>query len=342
MNRLFAPGAKSTRILVIIGFALMLASPAMLIWASKAQLPSTDEGMSAAELQKLRAETRFIASRVLPDAHARPSELSPFGGKYLNPRLAKGDARGTIRTPLGDMRPDNPELLLADVPANLRFAPGDLVKTDRGAIAKDGGLHYIMLDEAAISRSSVDSLLDGIQQHARIVGNLPNATLMVYGDHGQIRAVSEMPGVKAILPVEPALKIAPDTGVRPRLSRKDADSRDLTIEAYLVPGVDKAAARAKIEAIPGVRDVTDYSLDGRGLLMKVHFSALPQVARVRELMNLQEQHDFTETNSESSATVQMGASTDGRQIRPFDDAGVDGGGIDTNADGQRINDGSDT
>ncbi|HXH28635.1 MAG TPA: thrombospondin type 3 repeat-containing protein [Candidatus Polarisedimenticolia bacterium] len=38
----------------------------------------------------------------------------------------------------------------------------------------------------------------------------------------------------------------------------------------------------------------------------------------------------------------MGASTDGRQIRPFDDAGVDGGGIDTNADGQRINDGSDT
>ena len=37
MNALFAPGAKRTRILVAFGLTLLLAMPAVLIWAQKAQ-----------------------------------------------------------------------------------------------------------------------------------------------------------------------------------------------------------------------------------------------------------------------------------------------------------------
>jgi Thrombospondin type 3 repeat len=340
MNRLFAPGAKCTRILVIIGFVLMLASPAMLIWASKAPMPSSTEGMTAAQIQELQAETRFIASRILPEGHARPVELSPFGGKYLNPRLQEGDARGFIRTSLGDLRPDRPDLLLGDVPAALRMTPAEVVKTERGSYAREGGLHYVMLSDEAIS-SSFDSTMDDIQKHVRVVGFLPNATLMVYGEPGQIRALSEHPAVKSILPVEPALKIAPDTGVRPLISRSEAGRPDLLMEVYLVPGVDKAAARARIEAIKGVSEVTDYTLDGQGLLMRVHFSALPKVAHLRDVLNLQESRDYMETNSDSAPTIQMGDSYDGFYVRPFDEAGVDGGGIDTNGDGRRINNGSD-
>jgi len=51
MNALFAPGAKRTRFLVAFGLTLLLATPAMMIWASKAQFVDTPGSENQLEQQ---------------------------------------------------------------------------------------------------------------------------------------------------------------------------------------------------------------------------------------------------------------------------------------------------
>src|SRR4029079_16091064 len=89
MNALFAPGAKRNRIIVACGLSLLLASPAVMLWASKTQ--RNDFGEDAYELRHAQDEARRLSTIALPEAALPPAEFSPFGGA-LQPRRLNGPA----------------------------------------------------------------------------------------------------------------------------------------------------------------------------------------------------------------------------------------------------------
>ncbi|HEX9426728.1 MAG TPA: hypothetical protein VGA64_03005, partial [Candidatus Polarisedimenticolia bacterium] len=149
MNALFAPGAKRYRLLVAFGVAILLASPVMLIWASREQPKVPVSFME----ELTRSQARLHATAEFPAGHERPVELSPFGDKFKEPRLAK-DPSGLLLTPLGHLRPQDPEALLRDLPANLRHQANELIKTDRGKATE--GLNLVMLDRKAVAADGID------------------------------------------------------------------------------------------------------------------------------------------------------------------------------------------
>ena len=63
--------------LIILGLCLVLAGPAMLLWASRAPVALPDGGDLAAQMEQLEVER--IAHAQLPHATLRPEGFSPFG-----------------------------------------------------------------------------------------------------------------------------------------------------------------------------------------------------------------------------------------------------------------------
>ena len=78
MNALFAPGAKRNRFLVAFGLTLLLAAPAMMLWAGKAQLVDNGGDDSLMEQRLLRDEARRLSGVALPEATFPPAEFSPL------------------------------------------------------------------------------------------------------------------------------------------------------------------------------------------------------------------------------------------------------------------------
>ncbi|MBI4169058.1 MAG: S8 family serine peptidase, partial [Acidobacteria bacterium] len=256
------------------------------------------------------------------------------------PRWKTGDTTGLLPTSLGHLDPQHPDALLKDVPPRLLFKPGEVVELERGALV--AGLNYVMLRPEATATRPLLALHERIQRQARIIGYLDHATFQVYVDAERIGDLAKNDDIAVFHPMHPAYKVALDTGARPLLAMERAVDPVLRLEVYAVPGTDAALLRDRLEREPGVRDVLDYPLDGLVFLVRAHHAAIPALARLREVLYLQEQHEFVTSNAENTPTMQVGSFEDGLGIRPFDDRGVDGGGIDTNGDGQRVNNGTDT
>jgi hypothetical protein len=107
-----------------------------------------------------------------------------------------------------------------------------------------------------------------------------------------------------------------------------------------VPGRLDDTLRQRIERLPGVSELTVEPFDA-GITARLSTEALARIARLPEVLRVEPVRDVMALNMENAPTMQMGSAEDGLLIRPFDLAGVDGGGIDTSGDGRRINDGSD-
>jgi hypothetical protein len=342
MNRLFVSSDRSTRRLVTFGLALLLAGPALLLWASRPQLTTGPVLNDEAALHEefLRQDTLRFESMVRPAATARPEEVAPFGGRFDFPRVVEGSTAGMILTNLGHVRARDPHALLQDVPAQLQFRPGELLKLRQGD-AVDGGLNYVSLSRQALAGRPAEEILGSIQRVGRIVGYLPDATLMVYLERGRAKELESIAEVDAVLAVHPAFKLDRLIGRRPLIERARATSRDLQLEVAVIPGAERAEMMESLRGVRGVRSVVEHGFDGSAYMLKAHFTALADIARLPKVLHVQETLEFMTNNWENAPTLMVGANDESIGIRPFDDAGVDGGGIDTNGDGRRINNGTD-
>ncbi|HKQ97299.1 MAG TPA: S8 family serine peptidase, partial [Candidatus Polarisedimenticolia bacterium] len=171
--------------------------------------------------------------------------------------------------------------------------------------------------------------------------SLPDAVFVVWVEAPQIGALLADPAVAHVRALEPAHRISPDLGALPRISRHEAARPDLLARITIVPGLDGPEVARRIESLPGVTEVTP-DLFGGGYQARIDYRRVVALARFDEVFWIEPVYDYLLANAEGVPTVQMGSAEDGELRRPFDDAGVDGGGIDTNGDGRRINDGSDT
>ncbi|PYS95683.1 MAG: hypothetical protein DMF50_07715, partial [Acidobacteria bacterium] len=346
MNALFAPGAKWNRLLVAAGLALLVASPAMLLWASRPARQDGSQGMAASvelAFQQHDARLEEKLDSASPTLTERPDGLSPLGRQFLQPSLnGQGNKKGLLLTNLGHLDAKSPQGLLGRVPPGLLLQPNEVSATSCGSVAS--GLNYLRLNQDAIARESLGAVLDRVQKGgAKIIGTLPEAWLQVFGERGAMVALGKSGDVAACVPGHPAFKLAPDIGVRPLIEKNRALASTLLLEIYGIAGVtDGKSLRQEIESVKGVSEVTAYGVDNLGFLAKVDHRAVSDLARLRHVGGIQEHGEFMTANAKNSPTLQMGSVEDGFGIRPFDNAGVDGGGLNAAGlpTGNRVNDGT--
>ena len=200
-----------------------------------------------------------------------------------------------------------------------------------------------MLKPEAIAAKGLDAVLDGIRREVRtIIDYRANSTIVAYVEAGQIGRLRQNEDVGFFYAMPPGDKIDMTAGRRPLINRERAVDPIFLLEVAMVPDGGNQGARERLARVPGVIDVADYGVDGSSWLVRADHKALGKIARLPEVLHIQESLEMMQLNSRVPVMVQAGSAEDAHFIRPFDDAGVDGGGIDTNADGQRVNNGSDT
>jgi hypothetical protein len=180
---------------------------------------------------------------------------------------------------------------------------------------------------------------EAVGRVARVIGYLPEGWMQVYVEARNVGALQRLDGLSDYVVAEPWSKVGRHTGRRVLTERARAQSPDLLLEIYAVPGADMGKLRRDLETIRGVANIAEFGPGG--LQIKAHYSAVPQIARIDEIRWMDETAEYGLLNAKNSPTVQVGSLEEGLQIRAYDDAGVDGGGIDTNGDNQRINNGTD-
>ncbi len=319
---------------------LIVAATAALHRAGRLEPRDLPEGMSPAEQALEREEGRRFPSIQPPEATPPPPEYAVFGTRRPARPLPGEMGRGLLPTNLG-LAPWDAEAdpLLDGLPEGLRLNPAEVRRSARGAAHR--GLNFVALDPSRLAGAGIDDALRSIERHGRIVAQLPDAVFEVWVEAAQVGALLAEPAVARVRAVEPAHRISPEVGALPRVSRREAARPELLVRVTIVPGLDGPEMRHRIEALAGVTEVTP-DLFGGGYQLRVDYRHVAALARLDEISWVEPVYDYLLANAEGVPMVQMGSAQDGDFARPFDDAGVDGGGIDTNGDGRRINDGSDT
>ncbi|HKQ96534.1 MAG TPA: S8 family serine peptidase, partial [Candidatus Polarisedimenticolia bacterium] len=319
---------------------LIAACTGALLLAGRFEPREPREGVSPVEAAQQRAEASRLPAIQVPETTLPPPEFAVFGGRHPA-RVGPGEAdRTLLPTNLGRASWD-PERddLLAGLPAGLRRSPGDLTRGPHGSAHR--GLNFVALDPDFVAASGADAAIRALERHGRVVASLPDGVFQVWVEAPAVHDLLADPAVAHVRSVEPAHRISPEVGALPRLSRHEAARSDLLVRVTIVPGVDSPALQHRLEALAGISEVTP-DLSGGGYQLRVDYRQVAKLANLDELLWMEPVYDYVLANAEGVPMVQMGSAEDGQFARPFDDAGVDGGGIDTNGDGRRINDGSDT
>src|SRR2546425_12431867 len=95
----------------------------------------------------------------------------------------------------------------------------------------------------------------------------------------------------------PGDKISLDTGIRPLIEKARATDPNLLLEVAVVPGSNAAAAREAIGRVPGVVNVADYGPEGSALLVRADYRSLSKLARIDEVLNIQESLELMALNA---------------------------------------------
>ena len=342
----FAAFAASTAVILAVMLTLGLATNLAGKGGAGQSAPAGD---SASSKHRARLDDRFGSNSSyffferhrLPLGQERPAGLSPFGDLYRETRTGD-DPRGLIASSLGLLDPKNP-WLLDGLPPGLRR--GTIVtRPGRGGLAL--GPNLVQVSSEAAAREGVSGLTDRLAAGGRLLGAVPERGFIVLArSREQIDRLASLPFVEAMIPYHPALKIDRALGRTPLIEAKRARSATLRVMVAAWPGAGKdelSEMRRGVEAVAGARAVSDFSADGTVLLAEVPAGRVSEIAGIDTVQAIQEEPEELLANSESPSVVMTGSLEDTLGARPYHDIGVDGGGIDTNGDGQRINDGSDT
>jgi hypothetical protein len=275
---------------------------------------------------------------LLPQAQARPDDLSPFGDRFRAPATPEhARSAGQVMTPLGWVDLKDPRLL-RDLPAGLQ-RKADRARPGRGGLAV--GPNIVQVSAGAIAGSGPAAVEETLRRFGKVSDRLPgNAFVVRVSDAADLEALADLPIVDAMAPYAPGLKIDPALGRAPRISARRARDRqlDLLVAAWPGAGADELdGLRRSLEEIAGRGAVEPHDGDATVLKVRVDAAAVPAVAAVDAVARLKEESDFMLNNAESPSLIMTGSVEDTLGARPYHDIGVDGGGIDTNGDGERNN-----
>ncbi len=317
--------------------ALLIAIPAALNWAGR--------GRPAGDWKELREERAVQRVLSKPRAHAvdRLPDMSPFGKDFKPVVAPAGKRQGLIETAIGDLDPKNARKLFDRLPASVRLNEAEIVHGRKGDMHKSGA-NIIQISAAAFAAKGYDGVRDEIASLAEIVSVVPDRGMIVRTKNAaDLASLAALPSVEAVIGVGPWFKLSPNIGLIPLAQAARAKSPLLDVEVSLWDVVkNPAAAKAHLVAVLGAENVNEFGDEGR--LFRVH-ARTEQLARMvdhADIASASEVPVFGLFNSEVPVILSIGNYEESfNGIRPFQDLGIDGGGLDTNADGRRLNDGTD-
>ena len=186
---------------------------------------------------------------------------------------------------------------------------------------------------------------EALTRHGRVLALVPERAFVVrVANRAAAEALAREPFVEAAAPYHPGLKIDPSIGRIPIIQKTRAESRTLRLQVQGWDVLDAdgiATLRDAVEAIAG-RAAVSAEGDGRLLIVETATEQVARLAAIPEVAVVTEEPEWLLFNSEAASLVMTGSFEETLGARPYHDIGLDGGGIDTNGDGVRVNDGSDT
>ena len=288
-----------------------------------------------------QAEAQIERGLRSPAPTARTADLSPFGS--LKPGWERSDAarQKSLDTPLGFVDPADLDVLRAQAPQLAGERGRALGRGRRGEIAS--GFNAVQITTEAATRRTPDEIeADLTAAGAEIHGRMAERGYLVRLSADAATRLAGSPLVEAAMPWDPAFRVEPGLGRRPFLQRSRALSQDLQLVVEFFRGADAAQAQADVERIAG-HPAVPYAIDGRSFQVTAHHAKVAALARLPWVQWIYEEPEHLLMDSETPTTAMVGNMKDNLPFqRPYFDVGIDGGGIDTNADGQRLNNGTDT
>ena len=324
-----ARGPRRARRIVLSGLSgLLLAGLSLAI----ADRPDRDRGASS-EARILRDDsTNYWLVTRMPHAVERTPGLSPFGDARHDRFREPARRAGLVPTSIGYIDPKQPADAEAALPPALRSRP-------------NGGLQLVQVKAEAIAATGVEAIETALRAHGRILQAVPERAWVVRtAGREAAQALGREPFVEAVLPYHPGFKVDPVVGRTPLIQASRAQSRTLRIQVYGWSGADaadRAALRDAVEQVAG-RSAVRSETDDRLLFVEAPPEMVARLAAIDAVAAISEQPEWFLYNAEAPSVIQTGSYEETLGAKPFHDLLLDGGGVDTNGDGLRINDGTDT
>jgi hypothetical protein len=269
----------------------------------------------------------------------RPANLAPLGDDY-KPNIPGARARqDLIETPSGWVDLKAPQAFLDRLPGELRGG-GEGSVTARGKWKMTGkGVNILQIDRGALADRGYGAIEAAVKATgARVLGTMPSRGMKVRaGSPEIIQALGELPFVEAAHEFAPGMKVFANTGKMALAEQRRAlDPNKMKLRVQLWVDSPKELARRQIEKIVGKPSV-EYSLNGSTFVVMANRGMARRIARNQHVASISEASEFVLANERIPTILMVGNTYNFGNIRPYQDAGIDGGGIDTNDDGVRNN-----
>jgi hypothetical protein len=337
------PAAGGARI--ALGVALLIASLGVLATVSAVLAgrgPAKGREELADDNQFGRdSSAQYWQRAQLPQAFPRTAGLSPFGDQTIGYR-GPMNRPGLVATGIGYVDLKDARTIENSVPPGLRR------KAEAGLPGGTGGLssgvNLVQVRADAIATMGPAGVEHALAAHGRVLGLAPERAWIVRLQGPEAaRALAREPWVEAAAPYHGGLKIDVNLGRTPFIEKKRAESRTLRLQVLGWNALDAgelADLRRAVERVTGP-GTTHSDGDGRLLIVEAQPEDVARLAAIDEVEGVAEEPEMMLSNSEAPSVVMVGSVEDTLGARPYADIGLDGGGIDTNGDGTRVNDGTD-
>jgi hypothetical protein len=316
----------------VLGFSLALAGR-----------PHADgSGMSADERFGPDSSVEYWNRTRLPHGQPRPEGLSPFAEQVAGFQ-GPADRPGLVSTAIGYIDLKDPHSIDTTVPPGLRRRADVALEGGRGGLA--GGVNLVQITAGAIATMGPGGIERALAGHGRVLGMAPERTWIVrLAGTEAARDLAREPWIEASAPYHAGLKIDVNIGRTPLIEKRRADSRTLRLQVYGWAALDAeeiAGLRRDVERVAGADSVSAEG-DGRLLIVEARPELVARLAALDGVEAVTEEPEMMLNNAEAPSVVMVGNVEDTLGARPYHDIGLDGGGIDTNGDGIRVNNGTDT
>ncbi|PYS95942.1 MAG: hypothetical protein DMF50_06685 [Acidobacteria bacterium] len=270
---------------------------------------------------------------------ARHAQMFPHFVAAPRPSAAEVSRKGLIETPLGYLNPKTGDLLQR-LPASLKVPEGAQVRTRKGSGVD--GVNIVQLESEALQARGYDGVERTLQRYGKVLEVVADRGLVMRVKKADLETLAALPEVESVTAYHPGLKVAPNVGVMPLMQAKRAANPRLELEVELWQDADATEALRQIGEAVGKENASLSSAGGSLLQVKAVKGELVKIAANPYVRHVGERPEWVLQNAETPTILTLGNYEESfNGARPLQDLGIDGGGIDTNGDGQRLKDGSD-
>jgi hypothetical protein len=325
----------SLLVAIVVASALVVTTTSQ--WAQRG--PMRARGMSEDDLRGVVLMKRALKEIPFFSVVKRPASLAPLGDDY-KPNIPGARARkNLIETPSGWVDLKAPQAFVDRLPGELRGGGAGSV-TARGKWKMTGrGVNILQIDQGALADRGYGAIEAAVKATgARVLATMPSRGMAVRAGSPKIaRALGELPFVEAAHEFAPGMKVFANTGKMALANQARALAPHMKLRVQLWIDAPREQARRQIEKIVGKGKVVEHSLNGSTFVVEANRGMARRIAQNRHVASLSEASEFVLSNQRGPTILMVGNSYNFGFTRPYHDAGIDGGGIDTNGDGVRDN-----